>query len=60
MSIRTAALYVGILSLLGLAFGVGYISYPLLHITPEERSVLPAPAESAPPPAADDAQNMAL
>jgi carboxyl-terminal processing protease len=60
MSIRTAALYMGILSLLGLAFGVGYISYPLLHITPEERSVLPAPAESAPPPAADDAQNMAL
>jgi carboxyl-terminal processing protease len=31
MSIRNLPFYLGILSLIGLAFGVGYISYPLLH-----------------------------
>jgi carboxyl-terminal processing protease len=34
MSIRNLALYLGVLSLIGLAFGVGYISYPLLHMAP--------------------------
>ena len=35
MSIRNLPFYLGILSLIGLAFGVGYISYPLLHGAPD-------------------------
>lgn len=35
MSIRNLPIYLAILSAIGLAFGVGYISYPLLHGAPE-------------------------
>lgn len=38
MSIRNLPIYFVILSVLGLAFGVGYISYPLLHGTSEAGS----------------------
>ena len=47
MSIRKLPAILGILSLVGLAFGVGYISYPLLHGTPQV-PVLTAPANAAP------------
>lgn len=47
MSIRKLPLYFGILSLIGLAFGVGYISYPLLHAAPEP--LAPAPLTEARP-----------
>lgn len=39
MSIRGLPLLLGILSLIGLGFGVGYISYPLLHSAPETNPV---------------------
>jgi carboxyl-terminal processing protease len=42
MSIRNLPIYLVILSLVGLAFGVGYISYPLLHGAPEALTVQPA------------------
>ena len=35
MSIRNLSIYLVILSVIGLAFGVGYISYPLIHGAPE-------------------------
>jgi carboxyl-terminal processing protease len=35
MSIRNLPIYLVVLSAIGLAFGVGYISYPLLHGAPE-------------------------
>lgn len=35
MSIRNLPIYLVILSAIGLAFGVGYISYPLMHGAPE-------------------------
>ena len=35
MSIRNLPIYFVILSIVGLSFGVGYISYPLLHGTPQ-------------------------
>jgi carboxyl-terminal processing protease len=49
MSIRNLPIYLGILSMVGLAFGVGYISYPLLHGATETTlapvaEVLPADA----------------
>lgn len=51
MSIRNLPIYLGILSLVGLAFGVGYISYPLLHGATDATlapvaEVLPADANS--------------
>jgi carboxyl-terminal processing protease len=42
MSIRNLPIYLVILSVVGLAFGVGYISYPLLHGAPEGITVPPA------------------
>jgi carboxyl-terminal processing protease len=39
MSIRNLPIYLALLSLIGLAFGVGYISYPLLHLDPEPIAV---------------------
>jgi carboxyl-terminal processing protease len=45
MSIRKLPTILGILSLIGLAFGVGYISYPLLHGAPQAPT---APLSSAP------------
>ncbi len=39
MSIRGLPLLLGVLSLIGLGFGVGYISYPLLHNAPETHAV---------------------
>ena len=52
MSLRNLPAILGLLSLIGLAFGVGYISYPLLH----------APAQTTIPPATppDEAQNMTV
>ncbi len=46
MSIRNLPVYLVILSAIGLAFGVGYISYPLLHGAPESSS---APVSEASP-----------
>jgi carboxyl-terminal processing protease len=47
MSIRKLPALLGILSLIGLAFGVGYISYPLLHGAPQIPAVT-APRADAP------------
>ncbi|HXF60657.1 MAG TPA: S41 family peptidase [Caldilineaceae bacterium] len=47
MSLRNLPTILGLLSLIGLAFGVGYISYPLLH-APLEPVVAPAvPADES-------------
>lgn len=42
MSIRNLPIYLVILSIIGLAFGVGYISYPLLHGAPEALTTSPS------------------
>jgi carboxyl-terminal processing protease len=46
MSIRNLPIYLVFLSVIGLAFGVGYISYPLMHGAPE--AVIAPPAEILP------------
>jgi carboxyl-terminal processing protease len=46
MSIRTLPITLGLLSLVGLAFGIGYISYPLLHM-PSDPAPVAAPASPA-------------
>jgi carboxyl-terminal processing protease len=49
MSIRNLPVYLVILSAIGLAFGVGYISYPLLHGAPESGSAAVTEGLPAPP-----------
>jgi carboxyl-terminal processing protease len=56
MSIRNLSIYLVILSVVGLAFGVGYISYPLLHGAPES---LNAPAGDSLSPGQVEASDMA-
>lgn len=56
MSIRNLPIYLVILSAIGLAFGVGYISYPLLHGAPES---LPAPVADLLSPEQAQAHDMA-
>ncbi|MCC6457121.1 MAG: S41 family peptidase [Caldilineaceae bacterium] len=46
MSIRNLPIYLVILSVIGLAFGVGYISYPLMHGAPE--AVIAPPVDILP------------
>lgn len=55
MSIRNLPLYLVILSAVGLAFGVGYISYPLLHGAPENST---APVAEAPASTSGSAQTV--
>jgi carboxyl-terminal processing protease len=52
MVTRNLPFYLGLLSVIALAFGVGYISYPLLHAPPE-----PAAAQVEDASAADPASN---
>lgn len=53
MSIRNVYIYLIVLSVIGLAFGVGYISYPLLHgaaesvTTPATDALAPGQAEAS-------------
>jgi carboxyl-terminal processing protease len=56
MSIRNLPVYLVLLSAVGLAFGVGYISYPLLHGAPEG---LPAPVAEVLAPGQAEAHDMA-
>jgi carboxyl-terminal processing protease len=55
MSIRNLPVYLVLLSAVGLAFGVGYISYPLLHGAPEG---LPAPVAEVLAPGQAEAHDM--
>src|SRR5687767_7836651 len=50
MSMRNLPIYLVILSIVGLAFGVGYISYPLMHGAPEAVTAPAAEMQSSDPP----------
>ena len=56
MSIRNLPIYLVVLSAIGLAFGVGYISYPLMHGAPES---ITAPAAELLSPGQAEAHDMA-
>jgi carboxyl-terminal processing protease len=53
MSIRNLPIYLVVLSLIGLAFGVGYISYPLMHGAPEAVTAPTAEMQSSAQPSSE-------